>query len=100
MRGTALSKATGRHDPNAVPVKMKWRVAVGALSVAIGAVGATVVGARAIGALALGALAIGKLRTGKARFERLEIDELIVHKLTIVERVEPASLTEPNQTGS
>jgi hypothetical protein len=64
---------------------MKWREAIGALSVVVAAVGAVAVGARAIGALAVGALAIGKLGVGPARFERVEIDELIVRKLTILE---------------
>jgi hypothetical protein len=64
---------------------MKWRVAVGAASVAIAALGAVVVGAFAIGAMAMGALVIDRLGVGRARFERLEIDELVVRKLTIME---------------
>ena len=34
----------------------------------------------------VGALAIGKLFVGHARFKKLEIDELVVKKLTILEK--------------
>ncbi len=43
---------------------MRWRLALGATSVVLGAVGALTIGAVAIGALAVGAIAIGTLGIG------------------------------------
>ncbi len=43
-------------------------------------------GALTLGAFAVGALAIGRLVIGRAWFGRVEIDELMVGKLTLVER--------------
>ena len=51
-----------------------------------GAVAMVAMGAVAVGALAIGTLAIGRLAVGHARFRRLEVDELIIRKVTTLER--------------
>ena len=56
-----------------------------------GASGAAVVlvlafGALAVGAVAVGALAIGRLAVRNARFGRLEVDDLVVRRLSVLER--------------
>jgi hypothetical protein len=71
----------------------RWRVAIGAGSIAVSSLGAVAVGAFAIGALAVGALAVGRLSVDCARFKRLEIDELVVHKLTILDRPAPPDVS-------
>ena len=61
-------------------------VAQGASATGSSIVGALAMGALALGAIAIGALAIGRLSVGTARFKRLEVGDLVVRRLSVLER--------------
>jgi hypothetical protein len=73
------------------PPKPVERGHVGAISAGAAAIGALAVGAVAIGALVIFRLAIGRLSVGHgavrhSHFGKVKIDELVVRKLTVLER--------------
>ena len=67
-------------------VETKAGVAHGAGATGAAVLGALAVGALAVGVVAIGALAIGRLAVRHARFGRLEVDDLVVRRLSVLER--------------
>ena len=81
-----LSDEIVHWQPNNRSPSVRPGLAAGGVMAMSGLMGALALGAFALGAVAIGALAIGRISVGRARLGRVEIDDLVVRRLTVLDR--------------